>query len=196
MSESMEEITKPKLNRTERWTRDYILPLLPSDFNEPAEVSDERLEVARSILAKQYVEHTNLGVLWKTMLILLMYDAGFQLDSIVYGLVLSALGSLTLALPNLYTPELLAEDAFHESSNLYTQIESKAERSVKANIGVVGLAIGILWQISTISGPIPSELVLTNYFQGVIPNWTGFAAALSLGYLLLGVGIPFLRERL
>lgn len=191
----MAEITKPELNRKERWMRDYILPLLPSSFNQPAEVSDEKLEISRSILAKQYVEHANLDVLWKTTVILLIYDVGFQMDSIVYGLVLSVLGSISLALPNLYTPELLAEEAFHETSDRLSQIQSIAERSVKTNVGVAGLAVGFLWQIFTVTGPIPTELVPQNYFQGVITNWQGFAAALILGYLLLGVGIPFLRDR-
>lgn len=190
----MVDISKPNLNQKERWARDYILPLLPSSFNQPADVEEERLEIARSILAKQYVKHGNLDVLWKTFAILLMYDVGFRLNSMVYGLVLGVLGSLLLALPNLYTPELLAEDAFHEPSDLSSRIEAKAERSVKTNLGVAGLSVGFLWQIFTSSGSIPPELVSQNYLQGVMTNWQGFALALILGYLLLGTGISDIRD--
>lgn len=192
----MPDITEPKLNQKERWTRDYILPILPSSFDQPAEVGDERLEVVKTILAKQYVEHAKLDLLWKTSVMLLAYDVGFQLDSVVYGLVIGVLGSLSLALPNLYTPELLAEEAFHEPRNLKSEIESKAERSVKTNIGVAGLAVGFLWQIFTISGPIPTELISQNYLQGVISNWLGFVAVLALGYIILGKGTSDIRERL
>lgn len=192
----MPDIAKPKLNRKEQWTRDYLLPLLPSSFDQPAEVGDDRLEIAKSILAKQYVEHAKLDVLWKTSVMLLAYDVGFRLNSVIYGLVIGFLGSLALALPDLYTPELLAEEAFHEPRNPRSEMESKAEHSVKTNIGVAGLAVGFLWQIFTISGPIPSELVSQNYLQGVITSWLGFAAVLTLGYIILGNGISDIREHL
>lgn len=189
----MSDISEPKLNQKERWTRDYILPLLPSSFEQPAEIGDDKLKVVRSILAKQYVEHAKLDVLWKTSVILLAYDIGFRLNSVVYGLVIGVLGSLALALPNLYTPELLAEEAFHEPRDLRSEIESKAERSVKTNVGVAGLTVGFLWQIFTISGPIPPELVSQNYLQGDVTNWLGFAVVLTLGYLLIGNGISDIR---
>jgi len=96
----------------------------------------------------------------------------------------------------MYTPELLAEEAFHKTQSLMTEIESKAERSVKTNVGVAGLMVGFLWQIFTISGPIPGELVSQNYLQGTVPNWLGFIAVLFLGYMILGNGITDIRKRL
>lgn len=189
----MPNVVEPELNRQERWTRDYILPLLPSGFEQPAEVGDENLKVARSILAQQYVEHAKLDVLWKTAVMLLAYGLGFRLDSVVYGLVIGVLGSLALALPDLYTPELLAEEAFDEPQNLASEIRRKAERSVKTNVGVAGLAVGFGWQIFTISGPIPPELLSQNYLYGVIPGWIGLLGVLVFGYLLLGNGISDLR---
>lgn len=190
----MPDITEPKLTRQEQWTRNYILPLLPSSFEQPADVGEENVEVARSILAQQYVEHAKLDVLWKTSVMLLAYDLGFRLDSVVYGLVIGILGSLALALPNLYTPELLAEEMFHEPRNRRLEIEGKAERSVKTNVGVAGLAVGFVWQIFTISGSIPPELVSQNYLVETIPSWFGFLGVFTIGYLLLGNGISDLRD--
>lgn len=192
----MSDITEPELNRKERLTRDYILPRLPSDFNQPAEVNDDELEVVSSVLAQQYVEHANLGVLWKSFAILLAYDVAFRLDSVVYGLLIGFLGSVIVTLTNIYTPEILAEETFHESQDIVAEIESKAERSVKTNVGMAGLAVGFLWQIFTISGPIPSELVSQDPLQGTIPNWLGFTAILFLGYMILGNGISDIRKRL
>lgn len=189
----MPAVSVPKFSRRERWTRDYILPLLPSSFNQPVEVGDEELEVVSSILAQQYVEHAKLDVLWKTFVILLAYDVGFRLNSVAYGLVLGVLGSLALALTNMYTPELLAEEVFRKQG-VVAEIESKAELSVNTNVGVAGLAVGFLWQIFTISGPIPRELVSQNSLQGTMPNWIGFIAVLFLGYMILGNGISDIRK--
>ena len=125
-----------------------------------------------------------------------MYDVCFRLNSVVYGLFISVLDSLALALSNLYTPELLAKEVFHEPRDLRSKIESKAERSVKANVGVAGLAVGFIWQIFTISGPIPSELLSQNYLQEVFPNWIGFAVTLTLGYVILGDVILDLCDQL
>jgi hypothetical protein len=184
----MSDVAEPKLNRQEELVREYILPLLPSDFEQPEDVGEEYIEITRSILAQQYVEHAKLDVLWKTTLMLLAYDVGFRLDSVVYGLIIGALGSLALALPNLYTPELLAEEAFQDPKNEKSEIEIKAERSVKTNVGVAGLVIGFIWQILSISGPIPPEIVFQNYLHGTVPGWIGFLAILFIGYLLLGNG--------
>jgi len=192
----MSNISEPKLTPQEQLTRDYILPLLPSGFEQPADVDEENVEVTRSILAQQYIEHAKLDVLWKTCVILVTYDFGFRLNSVVYGLAISVLGSLALALPNLYTPELLAEEAFYESRNLRSKIEAKAEHSVKTNVGVAGLTVGFVWQIFTISGPIPSELVSQNYLYGTIPSWLGFFGIFIIGYVLLGNGISDLRDGL
>ena len=189
----MAELTEPKLNRKERWTRDYILKILPSRYGDPADLSDEQISVVRSILAQQYVEHANLSVLWKTGLMLLAYDLLFYLDSQIHGLILGMLGSIALALPTLYTLEILAEDTFDQLHTSMSEIESKAELSVKTNVGVAGLAVGSVWQIFAISGPIPSELLTQNHLQGVMQNWLGFIAVLFLGFLLLGSGIPDLR---
>lgn len=190
----MPELTEPELNRTERWTRDYILTILPSRYGDPADLSDEEVSIVKSILAQQYVEHANLGVLWKTGLMLLAYDLLFYLDSQIYGLVLGMLGSISLAVPTLYTPEILAEDTIDQPNTLMSEIQSKAELSVKTNVGVAGLAVGFVWQIFAVSGPIPSELLTQNHLQGVTQNWLGFIAILSLGFLILGGGISDLRK--
>jgi len=189
----MSDVAEPKLNRQEELVREYILPLLPSDFEQPGDVGEENVETMRSILAQQYVEHAKLDVLWKTTLILLVYDIGFRLDSVVYGLTIGALGSIALALPNLYTPETLAEEAFQDTKNTESEIQIKAERSVKTNVGVAGLVIGFVWQILTISGPIPPEIAFQNYLDGTIPGWLGFLAILFIGILLLGDGVSDVR---
>ncbi|QLG26355.1 hypothetical protein HUG10_01825 [Halorarum halophilum] len=190
----MPELTEPELNRRERWTRELLM-LLPSEYGDPADRSEEKVTIVRSILAKQYVEHTNLGVVWKTALMLLVYDWLFTLSSQVYGLTLGALGSLALALPNLYTPEILAEDTFDKTDTVMAEIESKAELSVRTNIGVAGLAVGFVWQILAISGPIPGELITQNHLKGVIPTWLGFIIILTLGFLILGSGVSNIRGR-
>ena len=192
----MSELTEPELNRKERWARDYILTLLPTGSADPTNLSEDEVTVVRSILAKQYVEHANLGVLWKTGLMLLAYDWLFLLHSQIYGMVLGMLGSIALALPTLYTPEILAEDTFDNPNTVMSEIESKAELSVKTNIGVAGLAIGFILQIFAVSGPIPEELLSHNYLQGVVQNWLGFVAILTLGFLILGGGISDIYERI
>lgn len=189
----MEELAEPELNRKERWTR-VFLTLLPSGFGDPKDLSEEKVTVVRSILAKQYVEHANLEVLWKTGLILLMYDWLFLLNSQIYGMVLGMLGSISLALPTLYTPEILTEDTFDNSNTLMSEIKSKAELSVKTNVGVAGLAVGFALQIFAVSGPIPEELLSHNHLQGVVQNWLGFIAIFTLGYLILGSGISRVSE--
>lgn len=191
----MSEFIEPELDQKERITRDYILPLLPSESRTPENLSEEKVTVVKSILAKQYVEHTNLDVLWKTGLILLAYDWLFLLNSQIYGMVLGMLGSIALALPTLYTPEILAEDAFDNTNNLMSEIESKAERSVKTNVGVAGLAVGFVLQIFAVSGPIPKELLSQNHLQGVVQNWLGFVTILILGFFILGNGVCYSRER-
>lgn len=183
----MTELTEPDLNRRERWTRDYILEILPSGYGDPADRSEEQVSVAKSVLAKQYVEHAKLDLYWKMGLVLLAYDWLFLLQSQVYGLVIGAIGSLTLALPNLYTPELLAEDAFEDSDALSKEIKSKAALSVKTNVGVAGLIVGFVWQVFSISGPIPGELISQNHLQGVVQNWLGFAVIFGLLLLCIRV---------
>ncbi|GAA0554081.1 hypothetical protein GCM10008994_31380 [Halorubrum ejinorense] len=158
--------------------------LLPSRFEQPDDTSDEELEVTRSILAQQYVEHTNIGPLWKSTLILLIYDFGFELDAVVYGLVIGALGSVELAVSNFYTPEILAEEVILRSDNLKSEIETKAKRTVKTNVGVTGLVVGFVWQILTISGPIPDELLAQGYLRETLPSWLGFVICFS-GVLLV-----------
>lgn len=192
----MQELTEPELNRKERWTRDYILMLLPSGYGDYTDLNEKEVTVVRSILAKNYVEHTNLAVLWKSGLMLLAYDWLFLLDSQIYGMVLGMLGSLALALPTLYTPEILTESTLNEPDTLMSEIESKAELSVKTNTGVAGLAVGFVWQILAVSGPIPEELYSQNHLQGVMQNWLGFVAILVLGFLILGDGISNIRERI
>lgn len=191
----MAELTKPKLSWTERLAR-RILELFPSGYGNPADVSEEKVMVIRSILAKEYVEHTNLDVVRKTGLMLLAYDWLFLLNSQIYGLVFGMLGSIALALPALYTPEILANDTSNKSDTLLSEIESKAELSVKTNVGVAGLVVGFVWQILAVSGPIPAELFSQNHLQGVVQNWLGFVAILTLGFLILGSGISDIRERI
>jgi hypothetical protein len=102
----MPELSEPALNRQERLTRDYILPALPSEFREPDGLNEKEVQIVKSVLAKQYVEHANLGVIGKTATILIAYDFLFVFQAQIYGLVLSMLGSLALALPALHTPGL------------------------------------------------------------------------------------------
>jgi hypothetical protein len=172
----MSEITEPELNRMEVFVRDYLLPLLSSDFRQPGDTDDEKVDAMRSILAKQYVELTDIGPLWKTELILVVYDFGFQLNSVVYGLVLGAIGSFEIALSNFYTPENLAEEVFEKPDNIRSEIITKAERTVRTNVGLAGLMCGFLLQVFAVSGPLPTELVGQNYLVGIIPGWVGFFA--------------------
>jgi hypothetical protein len=105
------------------------------------------------------------------------------------------LGSIALALPTLYTPEILAEDTFDNSDALMSEIESRAEISVRTNVGMAVIAVGFVWQIFAVSGPIPQELVSQNHLQGVVQNWIGFIAIFTLGVLILGYGISAIRKR-
>jgi hypothetical protein len=187
------DLDEPDLDRRERLTRDYILPLLPQEYGSPNIQDEANLRAINSILAKQYVKHASLGPFWKTGMILIAYDWLFLLDSQVYGLVLSALGSLTLALPNFYTPELLAEEATEKSDNIAQKIESGAKLSVKTNIGVVGLTVGFVWQVLAISGPLAQELLSQNWLQGNIQNWVGFALIFFAGMFIMGKGKYTLR---
>jgi hypothetical protein len=181
----MGELEKPDLNRMESITCDYILPALPSNFREPDDLDEEEVKIARSILAKQYVEKANLKVLWKTALILLVYDLLFVFEAQIYGLVLSMLGSLSLALPTLHTPETLLEGVINKPEELLEEVRFRAEQSVKTNVGVFALMVGFAWQVLTVSGTIPSEILGRNYLVGEIPGWLGFVLVFIMGLLIL-----------
>ena len=156
-----------------------MLPLLSSDFREPADTDEKDVAVTRSILAKQYVELTNTGPVWKTGLILVVYDFGFQMDSMVYGLVIGAVGSFEIAISNFYSPEIPAEEAFEKSSEIRSEIVAKAERTVRTKIGLAGLASGFLLQVFAISGPLPAELFGQNYLLDRFPSRAGFLLTLT-----------------
>ena len=185
----MSQLSEPELTRKERWIRDYILKVIPQKYPNDIDLNDDNIRVAESILAKEYLKHTNLGVLWKTGVMLLIYDLLFFLPSQVYGLILGALGSLALALTNLYTPQVLVKETVNKPDTVMAEMKSRAELSVKTNVGVSGLVIGFIWQVFSINGPIPGELFHQNLLQGSIQNWLGFAIILMLGGILLGNGL-------
>ncbi len=191
----MTELSEPELNRSERFVRDRFLRLLPGEFGDPEELNDEKVQIAKSILAKNYVEHTNIDIAIKTGLMLLVYDWLFYLDSQVYGLFLASLGSIALALPKLHTPHLLAEEVFKEPDSLKAKLESEAKSSVKTNTGVAGLFLGFILQIFAIAGPLPDELVVNNVLHGEIPTWAGFVVVVTAGHLTFGRVVPAIRER-
>jgi len=181
----MEQLEQPEMNRWERIARDHILPALPSSFRDPGDLDEGEVHIAQSILAKQYVEHANLGVLWKTGLILLVYDSLFVFQSQIYGLVLSVLGSLSLALPTLHTPETLLNEVKNQPEGLTEQIRFRAEQSVKTNVGVFALVVGFVWQVFTISGVISHEILPWNHLQDKFPSWIGFILIFTVGIWVL-----------
>jgi len=61
----MTELSEPDLTGGERVVR-VFLRLLPREYGNPEGIDDEDVRTARSILAKEYVEHTNISVAWKS----------------------------------------------------------------------------------------------------------------------------------
>jgi len=100
-------------------------------------------------------------------------------------LVLSMLGSLSLALPTLHTPETLLEGVINKPEELLEEVRFRAEQSVKTNVGVFALMVGFAWQVLTVSGTIPSEILGRNYLVGEIPGWLGFVLVFIMGLLIL-----------
>lgn len=181
----MGELEQPDLNRIESITCNYILPALPSSFREPDDLNEEEVDIVRAILAKQYVEKTNLKLLWKTALILLVYDFLFVFEAQIYGLVLSMLGSLSLALPTLHTPETLLEEVTTQPEGLVEEVRFRAGQSVKTNVGVFALVVGFAWQVFTVAGAIPPEILRQNLLVSKIPGWLGFTIVFMIGVLIL-----------
>ncbi|MEZ3164646.1 hypothetical protein ABNG04_12305 [Halorubrum sp. RMP-11] len=101
------------------------------------------------------------------------------MNSMVYGLVIGAVGSFEIALSNFYTPEILAEETFEKSREIRSEIVAKAERTVRTNVGLAGLAFGFLLQVFAISGPLPPELFGQNYLLDRFPSWAGFLLTLT-----------------
>jgi len=180
----MSELSPPELNRKETLTRDWLLPLLPSEADQYEELNEEEIEVARSLLAQQYVEHGKLDLIWKTLLIIFVYDVLFILQSQIYGLVLSAIGSIYLSVPALHTPASLAGETIGKKETLEEKISVNAERSVKTNIGVFALFCGFISQVFSVSGPLPQELMRNNLLEGQIPNWAGFLVIFGIAFLI------------
>lgn len=181
----MGELEQPDMNRMESITRDYLLTALPSSFREPGELDEEDVQIVQSVLAKQYVEKANLKILWKTALILIVYDFLFVFESQIYGLVLSMLGSLSLALPTLHTPETLLDEVANQPEGLMEKIRFRAGQSVKTNVGVFALVVGFAWQVFIVSGAISREILGQNLLQGEFPSWLGFILVFTVGVLLL-----------
>ncbi len=190
----MPELEEPDLEWNERFVRDHLLTLLPNEYGDTGEIDDEERRIARSILAKEYVEHVNLDLAWKLVVILLVYDWLFYLDSQVYGLFIASLGSISIALRNVYTPDILADRTFEHSDSVRAELESQAETSVKTNVGLAGLSIGFVLQIFAVSGPIPEEIARQNHLNGDLPTWLGFVLIALLGHLILVILFDRIRE--
>lgn len=121
----MPDTSDLELDFVEKATRDYFLPRLPDDWKGYEHLKGEDLEVARSVLAQAYVEHANLKQLWKPLILIGVYDILFHLQPIIYGLVLSAIGSVSLAIPAMHTPRSLAGDTLRDSKEMYENVRNR-----------------------------------------------------------------------
>ncbi|WP_152415797.1 hypothetical protein [Halovivax asiaticus] len=181
----MSKLEVPELDWKERVTRDVILKLLPNNLSDYDDLHDEDVKAAKSILAQEYVEHGHINGILKIGIILLFYDIMFLFPTFAYGLAISAYGSLLLAMPALHTPGSLTSEVVERSRDLQQSIRLNAERSVKTNIGVVGLTIGFTVQIFAAVNALPGEIVPWNYFQGDIGNGVAFVTVLLISDIVL-----------
>ncbi len=161
-----------ELDSSERLTRDYILPILPEGWKGYSGLEGDELQLANSILAQEYVEHGSLRKLWKPLLLIGVYDALFHLEPVVYGLVASAIGSISLAIPAMHTPHSLAGDTLLNPEDDYVEIRKSAKRSVKTNIGIVIFVVGFVIQIAARVDALGTEVLGANLLTGVVPSYS------------------------
>lgn len=192
----MTELDAPELNRTERIVRDHILPILPQDYGNPPDLNEQQVAIARSVLSKEYVEHARLSFLTRLILLFVIYDILFVLNSQIYGLVLVMLGSLALALGSFYTPELLIHETVNKPETVLEEIKSKARLTARTNVFVFALSVGFLWQIFVVSGTIPEELFIQNHLQSEVDGWIGFIAIFFVAYPIFRGGIKLFFEKI
>jgi hypothetical protein len=168
----MTELQKPELSEQDRFIRKWIIPRLNADVGDFEDATDENIEVAKSILAQEYNKHasSNLRILTKAMVLTLVYDFFHALPPEIYGLLLSLISSISLAIPALHTPESLAGTAIATERSLEKKIRHRAEESVKTNVGVVGIAAGFGVQILSVIDLVDSEVLRNNLLAGVVPS--------------------------
>jgi hypothetical protein len=178
----MSNLEPPELDFRARITRDWILPILPKGAVETKSIDGNQLEAAKAILAQEYVNQNDLRGLRNVLLILVTFDILFPLNPQLYGIILNIYGSVLLAVPALHTPRSLAVEVDTEQQ-LERQIRVSAKRSVRTNVGVAGLVLGFTFQATAVALNLGSDLLPTNYLQGVIaPIFVVLAILVALSY--------------
>lgn len=119
------------------------------------------------------------------MLLTVAYDLLHYLPPVVYGLLLSSIASISLAVPALHTPESLAGTVIGAEQSLEKKIRLQAEESVKTNVGVVGISVGFALQIFAVIGMFGGELFQNNVAAGVVPSvLSSIFLATAVAYVL------------
>jgi len=181
----------PDLTWKEELFRDHILPVLPNERAQYEDLTERQVKRVEGILAQEYVEHGPRAGTFRILALVGIYDLLFLLQPVVYGLLLSVFGSLSLMTPSLHTPSSLADETLGSGDRKTDQIRSEAEQSVRANIGVASLALGFLIQVLAVVGTLGTEILKTNFLQADFPGWVVALVLLwVLGRLDLVGGIP------
>ncbi|WP_348607822.1 hypothetical protein [Halobaculum rarum] len=165
-------LEQPELSAQEKRIKKWILPNLNADLGDFEDTNEADIDVAESILAQEYRKHggDNIRILVKILLLTACYDILHVLPPIIYGLLLSSVASISLAIPALHTPESLAGTVIGGEQSTKKRIRYRAEESVKTNVGMVGIAIGFAVQILAVIGVIDTEVFANNILTGAVPS--------------------------
>ena len=169
-----------ELTGKERKVREYILPLLPNEEDRYDDLTDEQISQTKSILAQEYVEHGRIRDPTILFILILVYDYLFILEPVLYGLAISAYGSLSAIVIDIHTPSSLADETLGTTEKKEEEIRSKAESSIKMNIIAVSLMIGFITQILATIGVFGTELVTSNIAVGRYESWVGGVVAFTI----------------
>jgi len=170
----------------EWFTKEVLLPILPDDWKGYEGLEGKELDLAKSALAKQYVEHGDLSVARIPLSGVLIYDLMFHVQPIVYGLLLSGIGSLYLAMPGMETPKSLAGETIGNKKTEREKLDNRAKQAVDTNVGVLILLSGFLLQIAAVIGVFGNEWLIENYLRGIIPSYWGAISLVIIGKIWYG----------
>lgn len=172
----MTKLEQPELDFPEWFTRDFILPVLPEDLSDYDNLDPDNIEAARSILAQEYVEHGSLRGAVKLLIGIGIWDLLYPLPPAVYGLFLSAYGSVFLAAPALHTPETLTENTIGRAEDMEKLVRDSAEESVKTNMGIVFLLGGFVLQAIALVGLNINLVSLIGGYLSGLPGLLGLSS--------------------